>query len=696
VILHRQLFRLAQLLFLGFFIGVFPLSVMATEEDAGAAQGFFDARVGVGYKAISTQYEPGRADEYSYHHSSPVGVVHLYNWEDMRGFSLLGDYRNEADYHAELDLNHRGLVRFRLTTASMFHNLDHLPFDDVNRPDAFKTTPTPWVNFQDLNPGDEYFVKAKQTDALLRVKPGTYPAHINLEYWRLERSGRKQLRFVNHGSDPSGTDSCTSCHVRSQNRTLNQVTEEVKGSVDAHLGYVDLIAEQLYREFRDRESIPLDDFPSSSFVRNSGNFQHDEEPDSRLFSTTVKVHTALSGGVTGAATFTIGRRENQTNLSDVQGVRSETDFRKGTADGTWILSPQWTFNLLYRILDMDNSNSSSLVSASEAASVEVRDNVDLTRASYAARISYRPTRNWTVKGDFERKEIHRDHVGAATLAEPDPVWELPKDENINRLRVSLYGRPLGVRKLKLNAWYEYLTSDDPAYGTSTEEGHEGFVGLIWNPTARVGLNASVRGLRQENRNQTFTQHSFNFGTDDTLHFFEEDRRQEKTDFVAGLWWNPVDALALTLNYGFLRTRTLQDLIFSTHAFSATPGDPAYFVQDDDLENIQRVNTASVGLNWRLLEVLKARVEGRYITSYAAWDPRFALEAPAGIPVNSDGLKKATRLDIRQKGASVGLDWSPKAEWTCSAQYTFDDYEDRDSNIFDGSVQTYMASVSRSW
>jgi hypothetical protein len=665
---------------------------MATEEDGGGGESFFDGRVGIGYKAVSTQDEPGRADEYSYQHSSPVGTLDMHGWKDMRSFSLLAGYRNEADYRGELELNHRGLVRFWLTTESMFHNLDHLPFDDVNRPDATKTgAGSPWVDFQDLSPGDEYFVEVEQNRAHLRTKPGNYPAHLDLEYWRLERSGRKQLRFVNHGFDSAGDgSSCVECHVRSRSRTLEQVTEEVKGSVDAHLGYADVIFEQVYREFQDREPIPVDDFPSSAFVRNSGTFQHDEDPDSRLISSTVKVHTALSGGVVGAASFTIGKRENRSDLTDVQEVRSETDFRKGTADVTWIASPRWTVNLLYRILDMDNSNSSSLASASEPLPVEVRDNVDLTRASYAARLSYRPTRNWTVKGDFERKEIHRGNTGAATLAEPDPVWELPKDENIDRLRVSLYGRPLGARTLKLNAWYEYLTSDDPAYGASAEEGHEGFVGLFWNPAARIGLNGSVRGLKQENENKTFSQHSFNFGTDDTLHFFQEDRRHEKADVVAGLWWNPVDALSLTFNYAFLRTRTVQDLIFSTNAESE------HFVQDNDLENSQRVHTASIGVNWRVLDSLRTRVEARYIDSYAVWDPRFALEAPTGTPIDSDGLKDATRLDIRQTGASLGLDWTPKAEWTCSALYSFDDYEDRDTSVFDGNVQTYMASVSRSW
>jgi hypothetical protein len=204
------------------------------------------------------------------------------------------------------------------------------------------------------------------------------------------------------------------------------------------------------------------------------------------------------------------------------------------------------------------------------------------------------------------------------------------------------------------------------------------------------MNVSIRGLEQLNRNKTFSQHSFNSGTDDTLHFFREDRRQEKTDVTFGSWWNPAEPLTLTFNYGFLRTRTLQDQIFSSNAFSG------YFVQDDDLENSQRVHSASAGMDLRIMKNLGARLEWRFITTFANWNPRFSLEAPAGILVDSQDLKEATRLDIRQAGASLGVDWSPTDEWTCSLRYTFDDYEDRDSNVFDGTVQTYMASVSRFW
>ena len=85
------------------------------------------------------------------------------------------------------------------------------------------------------------------------------------------------------------------------------------------------------------------------------------DPDSKYVASTLKAHTSLSGGVVGAASFTIGERENRTDLSDVRFAQSETDFYKATGDLTLIPSPRWTLNFRYRMLDMDNDNSDQLV-----------------------------------------------------------------------------------------------------------------------------------------------------------------------------------------------------------------------------------------------------------------------------------------------------------------------------------------------
>ncbi len=72
----------------------------------------------------------------------------------------------------------------------------------------------------------------------------TYPAHINLSYWRLEKEGKEQLRFVD--------ESCFgTCHMQSRTQKVDLVTEEVTAGFDVHLGPADIAFLQTLREFRD-------------------------------------------------------------------------------------------------------------------------------------------------------------------------------------------------------------------------------------------------------------------------------------------------------------------------------------------------------------------------------------------------------------------------------------------------------------
>ncbi len=92
----------------------------------------------------------------------------------------------------------------------------------------------------------------------LRGKVPDYPAHINLSYWRLEKKGDMQLRFVD--------ESCAgNCHMQSRTRKINMVTEEITAGFDAHLGPVDIAFLQTLREFREKSaSNPNDQFENHS------------------------------------------------------------------------------------------------------------------------------------------------------------------------------------------------------------------------------------------------------------------------------------------------------------------------------------------------------------------------------------------------------------------------------------------------
>src|SRR5690606_22222895 len=102
------------------------------------------------------------------------------------------------------------------------------------------------VTFDDQNPGDDYGLRVEIDKAEVIAKLGNYPAHLRVKYWRLQKEGERQLRFGAEGHDSDGgVQSCNVCHLQSKTRSIDRVTEEFSGAVDAHVGFFDFSVEQL-------------------------------------------------------------------------------------------------------------------------------------------------------------------------------------------------------------------------------------------------------------------------------------------------------------------------------------------------------------------------------------------------------------------------------------------------------------------
>jgi hypothetical protein len=700
------------------FLLLGPPSALAVTTDDPVSHG----RVEAGYQAVSIDANPDRAAEYSFLDSSPTLGLDLRGGSGVRHYIFDGVFLNENDYRAEAHLDHNGFVNLNLRTERFFHNLEHIPYAPglpEARGDtggqAATSSGAVRVQYADQDPGKNYGIRLDTSEAHLRGKFKTFPAHLNLRYWRFEKKGSRQLRFVDEGFDHpdipntlANGQTCNACHMQSKTRNIDRVTDEISAAVDAHLGPVDIAVEQLYREFRNRESIPIDTFQGHP-LRPAGLYQHDADPDARLTETTLKMHTSLSGGVSAAASLTVGERENRSALATGQpfGVdrgKAETDYYKAAGDLTYTPSPQWTLNFRYRLLDLDSDNPESI--AAYGNDFNVRENVDLRRSSHEAIIAWRPVRSWTFKGEYQIEKLRRGNTGGpephhgfqAPIAEggiSDDVWELPQDEVLQRLKLGILARPLGIRSLKLHLWYQYRTSDDPAYAAAFENRHEIFFTTTYSPSAHWGLNLTAKALEEENDRQR----KFLFDHADNPVSVELDRQREQQDMAFGAWANPVSRLLLGANYGYMRTRIRQDLLFGTDLGDggAVPPVASHSILDSLVEYSQRVHTVSANTSLRLTRAVNLRFEGYHIRSFAEFSPDFFISAPPlDLPASSAELKELSRLDIRQNGLSAGLDWTPAPDWNCSFRYTYNDYEDRESSTFDGTAQTYMVSAARAW
>lgn len=670
-----------------------------------------EAAVTVGYRGTSVHGAPGRALEYDSLESGPLLGARLFTDRGPYHLDFKINYLNDKDYSARASVDTTGLVRLDLRTERFFHNLDHIPYDNGNigetaplvrtpagppaegsRPDALFNG-TYRAIYTDRNPTAEYGLRLDVSEAKLKVKCPDYPAHFTLSYWRYEKAGEKQLRFADENC-------ATACHMQSKSRKIDRVTDEVKAGIDAHAGFVDLALEALYRAFRDHQSVPADDFGNHSRGRAAGNYDHDEDPDSQLTELTLRVNTAPSGGLVGSASFTIGERENRSDLTSVSSVEAETDYYKTAADVTYTPSQNWTFNLRYRLLNMESSNSDGLTDTDAFTSpLAVRDAIDIDRAWYEAVANYRPTSRLTFKGELRREEIDRSNTGAAVAHSSstvpitiNPNWALPDEENITRVKLGFNSRMLQKSALKVSGWASLQRNDDPAYGTSFAESRELFLAVNYVPESLWGLAASVNLLSEENDGHEIRQSAT------AVYDLERERRQQNASL--GAWLNPLKGLTFDLNYGYLRTAINQDLLFGSGTNNTTVPPTNYAIEDEGVDYRQAVHSLSAGATWQPTKQIACRLEGYHIRSKAYFSPEFEQ---FGV-VYSGGLGDATaadlrgisKLDVRQNGVRGRVDWKLDENWACGIEATFDEYDENGGDVFDGSVQTAMVSLSRSW
>ena len=641
-----------------------------------------------GYRWVDTNDQPDRAAEYNYLHDSPTFNLVVKQLTEDKSFSLVGDYINENDYYLEGSFNYKSMVRLNARSERLYHNLDHIPYQ--NSLEARPPVPGE-VSYRDDQPQQNYNRRVTFDEVKLRGKLPTYPGHINLSYWRMEKKGDQQLRFAQENC-------ANTCHLQSRTMDVNRVTEEFKVGIDAHLGPVDVAFLQTLREFREKSATPADNFGPTPWM-TPGEYLHDETPDAKLTESTFMINLPTSGGFVSSASYTFGKRESESDLNLVSPVDAETDYQKLSADSTYTPGEKWTFNFRYRMLDIDSDVPSSQVSDGSSSfngEIPVRESIDIDRDNYAAYVSYRPTHRLTIKGEFEREDIKRSNTGVGRhdtfKGISDPVWYLPDNETIDRYRLSFFSKLLEKSALKLNGWYEYRDDSDPAYSTSLNKRHELFFSTNYRPTTFWGATGSIDILR--GKNDQYTALQFNNGPVP----YDLDRDEERENLALGLWIIPNEIFSADLNYGWLHSRVDQDVLFGENPDPNAPLGPTDFtILDDNADYTQKTQTLSAGINLRLPKEVSCRLEGYLINSSAKFSPGFGardLDYVTGTDsANREGLEEMSEIDLRQQGVKARLNWNFSETLTAIVAYTFDDYDDADSNVYDGSVQTFTASLT---
>jgi len=632
-----------------------------------------------GYRFFSVDGAGGRAAEYEYLHSSPVFSAGINSLGFDNKFTLDGSFLNEKDYYGDLYYDYKGKYRLHLRTESFYHNLQG---EQLFTPDSFSFAGADFLA-RYLTIGDLYGVRDEQDQAEFRYKLNDYPLHLNLGYWRQIKEGTSQLVFADHSFEPVGVTNT----VYAGARGIDRRTQEGSAGFDAHLGPVDV-----FYDFKIRQFDNLNDTPRGFFIarpltipeitpRLAGYQQHNEEPDSRFYSHTVKLHTSLTGGIVGAASYTFGKRENRSTLTDIVGA-NQTQATLQNLAGDLVYTPckQFSAAIKYRLQQVDQDSPgaiASLFADTPGRILAVRPAINTERNVITATFSVRPMNLLSFKGEYRGEFTERDNLAFWSRPGVSASPMLPHNSSVNKGTFAILSR--AIKGLRLKALYSYTAVNDPSYGTSFEKKQEGHLLATYSFLTRWGATASYR-IAKGNNDQTYMTTLALFAPSVT---YPLPRDQKTNNATMSLWVAPLDNLTVTASYSLLRNKTDQTVLFS----SVEPG------SNGGTNYTSQAQVFALNSTYRYNDKLDLSLALQQVRSSAEFDPVFFVLNPVS---NTAQIELLSRLKTVESSVAARADYHFTKNFTGSINYTYRDYDDKYVSMYDGTVQTVSAQVTTKW
>ena len=638
----------------------------------------------LGYNQTSVAGYGGRASEYGFLHSSASGELFYRTLKKEGNFELEGDYLNEHDYRGDLLIDYKGDYRLHLRTESLYHNLDRELLFSPNFLAGRADLPAPATALYQAqqDPAQNYGVSVTQDLAEFRYRLHNFPLHVNLGYWRLVKEGTVQQRFADTAFEGATNT------IFAQARGVQHQTQEGHLGMDAHLGWLDIIYDFRVRVFRDQMAIPTASFaPRSDFLGNpqvlGGVQQHNEDPDSRFFSHTVKLHTSLAGGVVGSGSYSIDQRENLSRLTDTSGVK-HTGVNLQNVAGDFVYTPckEFSLALKYRRQQLDNTDRGTVSNINFAVPGQVvKPPVDSTKDVAIATLSFKPRKELTLVGEYRGEVLTRDHVaGSPSLS----AWALPEDSATQKGSLAVLYHP--SKGMRITGKYSYETTDHPSYGNSFQQKHEGQL-LATYTAAKWGATANLTARREWNDQieHFLVDAPFSDPASYTASSpLSRDRATENANL--GVWFTPLQRVTLSANYAYLHSRVEQGVLFTGVASGSQ--DTADFTTHSQVYGVNATCAATEKLDLSLML--------QQIRSASAFTPQETSFTT--VPGDTSGIREITRQDTVISSASARGEYRFTRLWSGSLEYTLQDYNEKNPvySAYNGTVHAVVAYLTAKW
>jgi len=599
--------------------------------------------------------------------------------------ALDGTFLHEDDYHSELFFDYSGLVRIHADSEALWHNL--LREQIVVNPNLL---PGSLITLNDKDAGRTYGMRVATNLVETRIKLGNNPFHLNFGYWELHKEGNEQLRFSDQYFGQTNLQTDRQNSVTSESRRIDRTTREGVLGLDGHLGPVDISYGFRIRDFINNAADSRATFNNNISDAAIGQPQaHDVIPDSRVTTHSIKLFTDLSGGLVGSAAYSLVQRENNGGHGDAVPSRSPSDTIHAVAgDLSYTPFRELSVALKYRHREINRETPANTVNPFGLAgpvSLSVLPAIDTVRDTVSLITTIRPVQKMTLRLEY-----------LAELESRSNVWE--RNPQTNSLPIGLHDDSRQThtgsasflwnpaKELKLNASYSYAVSDNPAYGTSFSDRHNGKLAATYTHSGIWGVTGTYLVQYESGESRATTVSTVPVAN------YVLPRNSRSDSANASVWFSPVQRLTLTGNYSYLVAKSDQTMLLSELITTPNPQVVGSYRSTAHVYGIDAMYALNDALDLSVA-LQQVRSKSRFDLPFRS----FTLVDSNGNIILGDtvGISDLSKIDSTETGISTRMDLRITALIGCVLEYGYRRYDSGNPSI-DGSVHTTMLQLKARW
>jgi len=277
----------------------------------------------------------------------------------------------------------------------------------------------------------------------------------------------------------------------SESRYIDWHSQEVTVGVNSHLGPLEVDYNHAEKKFEAGGEKVLTD------VVNGMTVPHNLVPDLKSSSDTIKLHTAYTGRIVGAVTYSSGDKKNLDSSA-------KSDFRNAAGDLTLVPVAGLNIVIKYRHYDLSMDNPSTISLAYLGSTYNVRPSLSSKQDVATGIVSYRLNDRTGIKGFYTVQTIERTPASDGTfiplqtapvvLGTTPDFWEVAH-------RTTKTTEGLGftyrlMKKVYLRADITAAQTANPAYANDPDHSSTAKVSMNWTPTQRIFAFVSYDGTRE--------------------------------------------------------------------------------------------------------------------------------------------------------------------------------------------------------